>query len=445
MREAPHNVFAERAVIGALVLDQTQYHAVRRVVGCTDFYTERHRCLFSAIESILGCGEAVDAVSIHSQMIADGTVDKLGTVAYLSDLTNDCLPSHAEQYARIVRGFSIRRNIIAAGNRVMDEGYNLRIENEDLIGRARTAIVSACESIRVDTAAPVKETIQEAVDASLCDRPPEGVVYTGISSVDTFGGMFPGLMTVLGARPSNFKSGFALNVAANAALTGKKVLYVCLEDTALFLQFRLLARFAKVDSAKLRDRTMSHEEKMRVGDAKDIVGCLPIWIDDSGGKTSDDIRRSVLSHKDRLGLDFVVIDHLAHVADRGKAFDAITDAVKNIGEIPKEINAPLLLVSQLNREVDKRSERMPQLSDLRGSGEIEQRARMVWFLDLPKSRDDKANPNELRFLCAKNTHGNTGMVNLHVDLPQMFVTDWKGRGESKKHWEPNNGMNDCEY
>jgi replicative DNA helicase len=435
LREAPHSVFAERAVIGALILDQTQIHAVRRVVGVSDFYTERHRCLFLAIESILDRGEAVDAVSIHSQMTAAGTLDKLGTVAYLSDLTNDCLPSHAEQYARIVRGFSIRRNIIAAGNRVMDEGYNLRIENEDLMGRARTAIVSACEYVRVDTAVQVKDTIQTAVDASLCDRPPEGVVYTGIPSVDRFGGMFPGLLTILGARPSNFKSGFALNVAANAALAGKRVLYICLEDTALLLQFRLLARFAKVDSAKLRDRTMNHEEKMRVGDAKDIVGCLPLWIDDSGGKTSDDIRRSVLSHHDRIGVELVIVDHLAHVADKGKAFDAITDAVKNIGEIPKEINAPVLLLSQLNREVDKRSERMPQLSDLRGSGEIEQRARMVWFLDLPKSRDDKADPTELRFACAKNTHGTTGLVTLHVDLPQMFVTDWKG-SKSEQPWVP---------
>lgn len=423
MRKQPFDALAERAVIGAIVLDQSQFAIVSRLVNADDFYVPKNKTVYRAIEALVLRGDVVDAISIHSQIKSERTAGQLDSVAYLAELTDDCIPSHAEQYGRIIKELAIRRGIITAGQKIIEEGFNIGIEHNDLIERARNTVLSACESIHTQTAILVKDGVESAIEAATSDYVPNGVIYTGISDIDNFGGLFPQLLTILGARPSMGKSMLALNIATNVALSGKKVLYVSLEDISLFLHFRMLARFANVDSRKIRDRTLNFDEKNRVRNAREIVSCLPLWFDDTGGRTAIDIRRCVLSHADKEGCDLVVIDHLAHVSRQGKEYDALTAAVMQLGEIPKEINAHVLLLSQLNREVEKRGDRMPQLSDLRGTGEIEQRARAVWFLDYPKNYKQDSDPHELRFFCAKNTHGTTGMTNLHVDFSRMYVTN----------------------
>jgi replicative DNA helicase len=442
-RIPPYNEYAEKAVLGAIILRPSEYHACRRIVCADDFYMGKNRSVFSAIEAIMERGDAVDAVTIHTQTKAVKGWDV--EPIYLSTLTDDCLPSHGERYAGIVRALSRQRAVISAGQEIVADGYNLHEDPEEYVRRARQAIISACEDNRAQSARPVSETIGEAVSSSMLDEPPKGVIMTGIPSMDSrFGGLWPGLMCVLAARPAMGKTALALNIAVNAALTGKKVLFVSLEDIAILLQYRIIARFANVDSRKIRDRNLSPDERSRILGVMDRIASLPLWIDDQGGKTSDDVRRSVLAHADRNGVDLVVVDHLQHMADKARdSYTATTNAVRTMGEVPKEIGRPLLLLCQLNRGIEKRTDRIPTMSDLRDSGKIEEVARMILFANRPIEYDKTANPYMMNIVCSKNTHGVTGMVDVHADMAHMHITDWNEQRETPGYvWAPTEGMRD---
>ena len=425
MLEYPHNREAERAVIGGIILDPRWFHEVSANLRDGDFYLPGNRAIFSAIRSLVESDSPVDAVLIYAELQRAGTEKHIGNVAYISQLTDDCIPSHSVRYAKEVHDLARRRAMIVAGVQIQHSGLSGKGSVEDYMSESRTAVVSISDEKTDQRARLLSETIESAVLESTSDCESEYAVKTGLDIIDGYyGALYPRVLTVLAARPGMGKSTFLLNVATNAALSGKHVYFMSLEDDRYFIQCRLLARFSDVDSLKIIRRRLADSEKDAVRQKKDLVGCLPITIDDGGPFTSEQVCRRVVAHCVRNPCDLVVIDHLGHVADTGKSeYEIATKAVKVISDLPKQCNVPVLLASQLNREVEKRVEKEPTLSDLRNSGEIEQRARAVWMLSRPHYYDNTKDPNELVFIVAKANHGITGKAKLWIDLPKMTVLD----------------------
>jgi replicative DNA helicase len=258
----------------------------------------------------------------------------------------------------------------------------------------------------------------------------EGLVPTGIDIVDEItGGLQPGLLTVLGGRPSMGKSAFALNVAMNAALADKKVLYITLEDVRSFTVRRLLARFADIDLQELALNRLGGDRARKCASMIEAVRKLankPIWIEDGAGLTSVAIRQIAAAHKNLHGLDLVIVDHLGEVADQGESLTAITEAAaKSARDMAKELDIPALLLVQLNRNLENRPDKRPNMADLRQSGAIEQVARAVWFLYRPgyyKAGCEEA--PQCNLIVGKATHGKTGMLNLWCNLSRMYFRGW---------------------
>ncbi|MCP4712337.1 MAG: hypothetical protein GY869_27260, partial [Planctomycetes bacterium] len=215
-----------------------------------------------------------------------------------------------------------------------------------------------------------------------------------------------------------------INIAANAALANKRVLLITLEDTRLFVQWRLLSRFGEIPLENLVKRQLTPIDVQNIEKAEKIIRCFRLWIVDTSAVSSEQIRYMCSSYVDKYNLDLIIIDHLGQINEPGaNLYESTTSAARNIAQIPKDLNVPVLLLHQLNREVEKRPDKLPILSDLRQSGEIEQLARVVWLLHRPSYYDKNAiDKREMLLNVAKNSHGPTGKTKLDADLKYMFIT-----------------------
>lgn len=425
-RIPPNSQEAERAVLGGLILDSRWYFEVASKVSTDDFYTMANRSIFEAISQLAERGYPVDAVLIFEELRQLGKEKHIESVAYLSTLTDDCLPSNCPRYAEEVHLLARRRRMIIAAHQVQFDGMDGKGDTEDYLQEARSAIVSVSDEKSDTNALLVRDTIDDTIRRATDADPGELFVPTGIRVIDEdFGGLASGLTTVIAGRPGMGKSTFLINVATAAALAGRHVYFLTLEDRSFFINCRLLARFADIDSMRIIQSRLNETEKLRLGHKRDIIAALPLTVDDGGPFTSDQARRRVAAHCARHKCDLVIIDHLSHVADKGDSeFQITTRAMRTFSEIPKECNVPLLLAAQLNRKVEERADKRPMMSDLRNSGEIEEKARAVWFLYRPHYYDKtKEDPNELFFIVGKANHGRTGEVKLWIDLPKMYIED----------------------
>ncbi len=426
MQIPPNDEKAERAVLGSLILDNDCVPCVHGILSGLDFYHGRHRIIFECIIALHEQAAPIDEIMLGRELERREEMKLIGGRDYIADIVNDVVTSaNVEHYAGLVHDLSQRRGMITVGREIADGGYRQEIDTAGYLSESRSRVLAmADQSNGICGALPIHETINEAHEEALRQTEPEGLVRTGIGPIDReFGGLWPGLLTVLASRPSMGKSMLAVNIAVNAALANKKVLLVSLEDTRRFVQWRMMARLGEVALDRIVKRELSSKDTQNLEKARKMIACLSLWIDDNGDMSSEQIRRLALSHVDKLDLDLVVIDHLGHVHEKGKdLYESTTRAVRTIANIPKERDIPVLLLHQLNRASLHRENREPRLNDLRQSGEVEQLARVVWLLHRPAYYETKgADPNEMALIVAKNSHGKTGRVKLHCDMARMYV------------------------
>jgi len=313
-------------------------------------------------------------------------------------------------------------------------GMDSSRETDEFFAQVRRDVLAVVDGTEGSTGAiSTADSVDGALDEINSEGEPKRLVKTGIGTLDReFGGLWPGLLTVMASRPSMGKSCTAVNIATNAALAGKRVLLVSLEDSRRFVLFRILSRLASVPLDRIVNRRLSDEERGRLAAQRDIVSCLPLHIDETPAMTAEQVRRLAMAHQDRHGLDLLVIDHLGHIRDKGRdLYESTTAAARTIAALPKELGIPVLLLSQLNRQNLQRTDKIPNLGDLRQTGELEQLARVVWLLHRPHYYSSSADPHELSLLVAKNSHGRTGALRLQVDLEHMFIGD-----QQKNVWAP---------
>jgi len=431
-RVPPYDAGAEAAVLGSVLLSNEALPLVLAIVDERHFYIEAHRRIFAAMTSLANSNVPVDHVTLGTALKQAGDLEKIGGAQKLSLLTDSVATvANVEHYARIVKEKAIVRQTIYTASEIAAEGFNNPADVDEWLARAATSIMAATSTSGNKGAVPVMAAIKKAISYLEQEGDPPGLVKTGIGKLDEFtGGLWPGLLTVMAGRPSMGKSAEALNIAFNASLAGKKVKYDTMEDTELLTSFRLLSRAAGVDLEKIVLRELRREHWPKILGSLGSIDKIPFWFDESRGMTAQEIRRKAAAHKHYHGLDLLVVDHLGRIAGDGKLYERTTEAALVLSDTAHELGIPVLLNVQLSREVEKRTDKRPLLSDLRDSGQIEEVARSVWLLYRPHYYYEDEDPHELQHIVAKASHGRTGMVKLWCDLPHMFICDPRDRPEN---------------
>ena len=373
----------EVAVLGAIMIDGGVLGEVSAFLYERDFYSEQHRLIYRAMVELMHGGQPVDAVTVIAKLKERKCLTRVGGATGVSDLMDYCPDvANAVYYAREVKKKSLSRDLHRVGGLLRD-GSEKPIETLDrglsALNELSNQSISSQEVLVGDMTSDVLSTVLEG------NGKQEGLV-TGFQSIDYFlWGMNPGDLIILAARPSEGKSAFTLQVAANVAKNNKHVLFVSPEMTARQIAMRLLSLESNVQYKKLdRGKGLTDEERDVVKTAHERIQTLPLVIDDSPRQTLSDVRIKARRMQASGKLDLVVVDYLQLLCAGDDSKEAVTEISKGLKALAKDLQIPVWAVSQLSRAATYRDSRRPQLTDLRGSGQLEQDADVVifiWFID----------------------------------------------------------------
>ena len=444
-RLPPHDIRAEESVIASLLIDSETIGQISGFLTPEDFYRERNRWCYEACLELLNRGDAINQVTVSHELESNGRLEEIGGSAYLSHLVSVVPTSvHAEHYGRLVHRTATMRRLITTADEIADIGYdddpdidNALSQAEDLLFRIRTG-----HSTRDFTL--IREVFDTYLEdaAGLSDPTDRSnqPVMTGFRDLDRLlGGLQRSDMLVLAARPSIGKSTIALNIARNAAASGMTVGIFSLEMGREQVALRLLSAEAQVDTHRLRMRLTSDTEDARISDSIGRLSDLPIYVDDTPMLGVVEIRSKARRLQMERGLDFVIVDYMQLIEGGGRGrgdpnrVQEVSEISRSLKGLARDLNIPVLAVSQLSRAIEMRTHHRPQLSDLRDSGSIEQDADVVMFIhreDKITSEDDWASrhpgepyPHNLaEIIIAKHRHGPTDSIMLAVqDKYARFV------------------------
>lgn len=423
-RPLPHNLEAERSILGAILLDNHALNAAVEKLRTDDFFLPQHRHIF---ERMVGLGEtqqAIDLVTICEELTRTGNLEAAGGVAYVSQLA-DGMPrvSNVEHYAQIVKQKAILRNLAHQALAIQEQALAAEDDADIILDRAESAIFQLAEDRARVGLIGVKELVQGGY-GRLEQMFSEGRRITGLptgySLLDNeTAGLQPSELIILAARPSMGKTALALNLAENVAVRNREpVAIFSLEMSKESLLLRLLASHSRVDAHKFRSGHWSHDDRAKVMTALAELGEAPVWIDDSASSTVLEMGAKARRLKRDRGLSLMIVDYLQLVtptssrrtSNRQEEVSGMSRALKGLA---KELKIPILVLSQLTR-APEREERKPQLADLRESGAIEQDADVVLFINRPNFYktdlpDEERAKSEL--IIAKQRNGPTGTLN----------------------------------
>lgn len=434
-RTLPHNLEAEQGLLACLIMDGGQEiiaDCLSQRLSADAFFHPNHQIIYQAILELYGANKPADLVLLTEQLKTMGHLETIGGVAALSDFTRLIeTTTHAQHWLGVVRDTSMLRKLIRTTTSVAERAYGYDGELPQFIEEVEQTIFSISEERLSDSGKPVRDAVDKAVQQVqmlIQNRGTIQGVVTGFNDIDrmTFG-LHAQEMIVLAARPSVGKTSFALNVAENIVLPkgGKAAtptLFFSLEMGADQLAMRLLCSHARVKMGRLRDGFIDGNEQKALAQAAQAIKGAPLWIDDSGYLTILELRAKArrMHAKNKIGL--IVIDYLQLIAGtdpRVPREQQIAEISRGIKAMAKELNIPIIVLSQLNRE-SEREKRRPRISDLRESGSIEQDADVVMLLS--RTIDDgegefKGEDNTRELIIAKQRNGPIGSV------PLTFLPD----------------------
>ena len=395
-RIPPHNMEAEQSVLGACMLSKDALYDVLEKVREEDFYNKNHGEIFAAIKALEKKGSPVDVLTVSDELARRNSLDMVGGRAYVATLSaNVPSTSNAGQYASIVTDSAEMRRLIETAADIMEQGYSSELPASTILDHAEQQIFEIAQSRNTRDMAKLKDVLADnmALINELADKKGEIIgVPTGFIDLDKMtSGMQKSDLIILAARPSMGKTAFALCVARNAAIKGYKVAIFSLEMGKMQLSQRLLSMEAGVDSHRLRTGRLDNNDWMKMSAVMDRLSEADIRIDDTPGMTVMGIKNKCRRMKAEAGLDLVIIDYLQLMSGDGRAESRqqeVSNLSRNLKQLARELDCPVMVLSQLSRAVETRSDHRPQLADLRESGAIEQDADVVLFL----YRDEVYNP-----------------------------------------------------
>ena len=429
----PHNLEAERALLGSVLLDNGVLNQALEVIDKNDFFSDGHRTIFEKMLVLSEKNRTIDLVTLSEDLSREGLLEKVGGAGYLAALT-DGIPigvsASIEEYSRIIKEKSLVRRLINASNNVITRCFEGVDDPETLIDLAQGQIFEIGEKRTQSGFLGIHEIVKSSFGTleELLDRGNRVTgIETGFIELDNMtSGFQPGELVILAARPSLGKTALCLNIAAHACINcGKKVGVFSLEMSKESLALRLLCSEARVDSHKLRSGFTSRNEWSRMTQALGRLAEAPLYIEDTPALSIMQIRAKARRLKAEKGLDLLVIDYLQLATGHGR-YENRTQEVSYISRglkgIAKELNVPVLALSQLRRPPDQRIGQKPMLSDLRESGSIEQDADVVIFIFRERRStedgEDDTGGDETKLIIGKQRNGPTG------EVPVVFMRSW---------------------
>jgi len=430
----PHDVEAEKAVLGSMLIDSEGIFKVATFLAPEDFFNPENQSIYDACFTLYERNEGINQITVARELAEKGKLEEIGGAAYLSHLVSTVPTSlHIEYYGQIVSRLAVMRRLISAGGQITAIGYEADAEVDSALGKAEDILFKVRQRRSRQDFVPIRQILgQYFEEAGPTETKGEVIphILTNFISVDDFlGGLQRSDLVVLAARPSVGKTSLALNIVRNTAINQRAcVALFSLEMSRQAVVQRLLSNEANVDSRSVRLGTYTEREERRIMEASGILSELPIFIDDSPQLRVVEMRSKARRLHFERNVDLVVVDYL-QLIQGGMRSDSrvqeVSEITRSLKALAREINAPVLAISQLSRAVEFRASHRPQLSDLRESGSIEQDADVVIFIyreemhvkeeDWKKEHDIEIEPYPrgiADIIIAKHRNGPTGEVKL---------------------------------
>lgn len=422
IRSMPQSIEAEQSVIGSMLVDKTSIAEAMEVLQTEDFYKDAHKVIFSAILDLYQKDIAVDIITLTENLRSKGQLESAGGVTYISELSGSVVStSNIHSYIKIVKDKAILRKLIKSSSKIIEESYNGQDDVLAVVDLAEKEIFNISNNRSTSDFEPMNAVLERGfleIERLFNNKGQTTGVPSGFRELDAkTSGFQKGDMVLIAARPSMGKTTFALNIAEYAALReGKSVAIFSLEMSKEQLAYKLLCSQAHVDMLKLRTGNLDDRDWENIAKASGPLASAKIFIDDTAGITVMEMRSKCRRLKMEHGIDLILIDYL-QLMSGGKGSESrqqeVSEISRSIKAIAKEMQCPVIALSQLSRAPEQRTDHRPMLSDLRESGSIEQDADIVMFL----YRDEYYHPDSDRknigeVIIAKNRHGETGSVEL---------------------------------
>lgn len=420
----PQNVDAEMSLLGAVLIDEEVLADVTEIVKAKDFYDKRHRSIYDAMVNLFEHHKPVDLLTVTDQLKKKDLLNEIGGIAYLTELTNYVpTAAHAATYAEMVAQKAVRRRLIKASGEIGELGYDEEYNVQELLERAEAELFAVSDQSLKNDLTSIETILLESFDRlEELHRNKGGLrgVKTGYRDLDNMtAGLQRSDLVILAARPAMGKTTLVTNLAYNVATLNKQsVLFFSLEMSKEQLIDRMLADVSGVDSWNIRTGNLSDEDFAKLSEASGEMAEAPIYIDDTPGLTVLEMRTKARRAAHQAPLGLIVIDYLQLIQGSGRSdgnrVQEVSEISRGLKLLARELNVPVIALSQLSRSVESRSPQIPQLADLRESGSIEQDADIVMFI----YREAYYNPDTDRqnitdLIIAKHRNGPVGRVELY--------------------------------
>ena len=444
-RPLPHNLEAERSILGAVLLDNHALNAAVEKLKSEDFFLDPHRRIFERMIALGESQQAIDLVTLIESLHRTGDLEASGGAAYVAQLL-DGVPrvSNVEHYARIVKEKAVLRSLIHAADVIQQQALDAGDDPDSILDRAESIIFQIAEDRVRAGLIGVKELVREGFER-LEKVFSEGRRLTGLPTGyarldNETAGLQPSELIILAARPSMGKTALALNLAENIAVRKREpVAIFSLEMSKESLLLRLLASQSRVDAHKFRSGHISHEDWPKITQGLGELAEAPLWIDDAASATVMEMGAKARRLKRDKGLSLLVVDYLQLISSRGRfgnRNEEVSSISRSLKGLAKELKIPVLVLSQLTR-APEREDRKPQLADLRESGAIEQDADVVLFINRPnfyKTDLPDEDRNKAEVIIAKQRNGPTGSLNFvflsrHTRFEEAAPDAWSDDSE----------------
>ena len=430
-RTPPQDVIAEQSVLGGMLLSKDAISDVVEILRERDFYRPAHELIYDAIVDLYGRGEPADPVTVSAELTKRGDLVRAGGAPYLHTLISSVpTAANAGYYAKIIRERAIMRRLVEAGTKIVQLGYTNEGEVDDAVDQAQAEVFAVTERRESDDYVQLSQLMPEAYDE--IEKIAAGItgqgVKTGFKDLDALtNGFHPGNMIVLAARPAVGKSTLGLDIARYASIHKRETSVIfSLEMSRSEITMRMLSAEARVPLNNIRSGRLSEEEWARMARRMGEISDAPMFIDDSPNLSLMEIRAKSRRLKQRHDLKLIVIDYL-QLMTSGKRVEnrqqEVSEFSRQLKLLAKELNVPVVAISQLNRSPEQRSDKKPMLSDLRESGSIEQDADLVILLHREDLYDSQNRSGEADLIVAKHRNGPTRTITVSAQLHLARFTD----------------------
>ncbi|MCK0469808.1 replicative DNA helicase [Halalkalibacter sp. APA_J-10(15)] len=422
-RTPPQNIEAEQAVIGAIFLSADALVTASERLAPDDFYRASHQRIYEVMLDLSEKDEPVDLVTVTSELQDRKWLDDIGGIAYLSDLSNSVpTAANVEYYTKIVEEKSILRRLIKVSTSIAADGYASEEEVDTILSEAEKTILDVAQRKNTSAFISIKDVLVETYEKIEMLQNQQGEITgipTGFQELDRMtAGFQRNDLIIVAARPSVGKTAFALNISQNVATaTGENVAIFSLEMGASQLVQRMLCAEGNIDAQRMRTGALNAEDWQKLAMAMGSLAKAGIYIDDTPGVKVNDIRAKCRRLKQEQGLGMIMIDYLQLIQGNGKSGEnrqqEVSEISRTLKQIARELEVPVIALSQLSRGVESRQDKRPMMSDIRESGSIEQDADIVAFLYRDDYYDKESeNQNIIEIIIAKQRNGPVGTVEL---------------------------------